>query len=174
MDYYLLFVLLSAICVFFLINLKMMFFYEEEDSGNIGRELPIKFMILWSWTFAYFMVFMLPVDVQHTRAVERGEEGNIPWDMHFFWEMMFLHMGFLVIFALPFCMFYIETKGDVVFNQGSGRRALLQLCFFIFFTIMFIAITYAFFNVAEIPVFDVSCSKYLFAHNVTESYGDVC
>ena len=66
MDYYLFFVIFSALFCFFAINLKMFFYYEEEDAIP-GKELPMKFMILWSWTFAYFMVFMLPVDVQDTR-----------------------------------------------------------------------------------------------------------
>ena len=92
MDFFLLFFVLVSIVVFFIINVKMVLHYEEEDANN--ENWFSKGVIITCFTLAYMVIFLLPIDVRNSR----NDSGL---DMEFFWTMAFILVLFFTTLVIP-------------------------------------------------------------------------
>lgn len=164
MDLFLLFFAVVGMVVFLIINAKMVLYYEESSPGDTSESSFIRGTVVASWTLAYVVIFLLPIDVRNAR-----QQGGL--DMETFWQIAVTTVILFVGFLLPAAIFFIETKGDnAVFEKGSAaRRTFGQMIFFFFFVLMFLLISFAFLSTAKLPVVDVACGNWIDADAVIES-----
>eukprot|EP00392_Amoebophrya_sp_AT5.2_P014798 g14959.t1 len=65
-DLFLLFFAIAALLCFLLINAKMVFYYEDE--GDASKDfVGLRFVVIASFTVAYLVIFLLPIDVRNSR-----------------------------------------------------------------------------------------------------------
>ncbi|CAD7967432.1 unnamed protein product [Amoebophrya sp. A120] len=194
-DLFLLFFAIAGIFSFFVINAKMVFYYEDSDEASKDH-IGLRFVVIASFTIAYIVIFLLPIDVRNAR-------NNGGLNMEAFWLIAFISVILLILLVLPMGIFWLEINGDwkIVFgnsssssagggaaatsnanttsrlaqfrNSSPGRKLLVNMLFFFFIVFMFLLISFAFLAVAKLPVQDYPCGNWISASEQIRS-GHVC
>lgn len=88
---------------------------------------------------------MLPLDVSNSR----GEGAGL--DMEAFWEFIYILILIMVVILLPFAIFMYESDEEKTFCSRLANSLCLEAMTLVV-VCMILFISWAFLNVAEIPV----------------------
>ncbi|CAD7951837.1 unnamed protein product [Amoebophrya sp. A25] len=166
-DLFLLFFTIVAIGSFVLINAKIVFYYEDNDSEK-NDNMGLRAVVIAALSVAYIVIFLLPIDIRNSR-----NDGGL--NMEAFWLIGFISIILLILLILPAGMFWLEIQGDkLIFEKNTpGRKLLMQMLLFFFFVFMFLVISFAFLAEARLPIQDYACSTLLDADDAI-SGGHLC
>lgn len=85
------------------INVYLVFYFLEDKTSSVC-DWVFKVLCIFGLTIAWAQVLILPLDVSNAR------DGDLRIDL--LWIVVYMCLFALVVFLLPFAMFYYESTED--------------------------------------------------------------
>eukprot|EP00922_Rhytidocystis_sp_ex-Travisia-forbesii_P003855 GHVS01005579.1.p1 GENE.GHVS01005579.1~~GHVS01005579.1.p1 ORF type:complete len:548 (-),score=84.42 GHVS01005579.1:256-1899(-) len=145
----------------FLVDLKLLFYFEHTDDGTLNKQILAKVSILLGLQLGWIMIILLPVDVynQHPPGQAAGVTGDL--NMQVFWQCVWWMVALYLVVLLPFSSFYYEADDDPrISRQPPWRRALCYTIFTFVICGAIIGIIYIFLQTTTITVTKVMCDSW--------------
>eukprot|EP00698_Gefionella_okellyi_P000768 TRINITY_DN1068_c1_g2_i1.p1 TRINITY_DN1068_c1_g2~~TRINITY_DN1068_c1_g2_i1.p1 ORF type:complete len:515 (+),score=104.60 TRINITY_DN1068_c1_g2_i1:64-1545(+) len=151
-------VVVSVIAALILVSaFVMVWFYTHPDDYFSGY--LYKIVIVIGFSLSCFSILMMPLDVANQADIARGVD---PLPLDTMWLVVYIAMVSMVLFMIPFLMYFYEADGNVV------KRLFIAFAWQLLYLIVavgIIAIMYAFLGYSDIPVTRLTSLSYPFTGN---------
>lgn len=105
MDWYVILIILGFLAVVFLLDLKILFYYEHPDDSKYNQGLTAKIVALVGFEFAWLLLTIIPTDAYNSNA-EAG------LDVYIFWDLVLSFVLVYLFVPIPFATTFYEADTD--------------------------------------------------------------
>eukprot|EP01068_Selenidium_serpulae_P012976 Selendium_serpulae@DN5906_c0_g1_i1.p1 len=133
---------------FFLVDLRMLFYYEHPDDSKFNQGMLAKVMVLIGLQIAWIVICLTPTDAHATQI---GSSINVVT----MWEVMFLFLVVFMAVPYPIAIFFYETDSDPRVTKLAPWKKTLIFSAVVFVTCaIVIGVFYAICSKATISEFN--------------------
>eukprot|EP00164_Ancoracysta_twista_P001856 GFYU01002440.1.p1 GENE.GFYU01002440.1~~GFYU01002440.1.p1 ORF type:complete len:480 (-),score=160.37 GFYU01002440.1:238-1677(-) len=126
-NWWLIIVAIVMTALVFIANLYILAYYQDPDDYNVA--IWPKIVVVFSLTTIMLSVLVLPFDVAN-----RGSGNSL--DTKLLWEFVFMIASILLIFVIPFSLFFYESDDESPRKQFMGAVKWM-IGFFLVFGLIF-------------------------------------
>eukprot|EP00922_Rhytidocystis_sp_ex-Travisia-forbesii_P003854 GHVS01005578.1.p1 GENE.GHVS01005578.1~~GHVS01005578.1.p1 ORF type:complete len:545 (-),score=63.43 GHVS01005578.1:82-1716(-) len=160
-DIILIVFLVVIMIIAFIVDLKLLFYFEHIDDGTLNKQILAKLAILLGLQLGWIMIILLPVDVynEHPPGMADGVTGDL--NMQLFWQIIWWFVALYLVVFLPFSSFYYEADDDPRLSRSPPWRKALCYTIFSFVIVgVIVGVIYIFVKTATITVTEVMCNSW--------------
>jgi len=150
MAYDIFLIIAASIIAAFIVACMIVFVWFYQHPDDYWTSYFYKLICIVGLSLSCMSILLMPMDVANQADVAAGHQ-SLPMDL--LWLIDYIASGSMILFLLPFLMYYYESDGNVV------KRFFIAFAWQLLYMIVaagILAIFYAFLGFSDIPVTSLS------------------
>lgn len=139
MDWYVIIIIVAFLVVVFILDLKILFYYEHPDDSRFNQGFVAKLTTLVGLEFVWLLLTCIPTDAFNSNS-------GAGLDMQLFWKLVLPFILLYLIFPVPFATSFYEADTDPrttktpAWVRALKFTSIVFVCCFVIITVMYFAL----------------------------------